>query len=346
MTDSAGDEQTTQRRHLSAGVKYILTAGAVATALAAMLGLGQALWPDPEKPAERLSARIGGLQVDPRVSLAEYLEDVPPAQRRPDRTASLPRAVFASASLAQRSSPTVGSSPAAGSSPSAGSSAPRRPEQARPTQTVAKPPAPTTTPQPPPTVTTPQPPPVVPRPPQEGSESAADTESSPAVAERVHRLLPQVEEKPLEDVLELPPGEIRTQYLTAILTDQEDAPPSEVRQMLTSTRLQIADTAGGPAKLSPLGVVVNFSAQIDGYRGKESVVRWSLFDARERTRMPQPWLRNRVALRLVPEAGSDRGSLAVWVPLPRQRGPYFVRLELLDDRGNRLDKADTESFDR
>lgn len=333
MNDSAGDEQTTQRRHFSAGVKYILTAGAVATALAAILALGQALWPDPEKPAERLSAKIDGLQVDPRVSLAEYLEDVPPAQRRSDRKASAPSAVFASASLAQSSPPTVSSSPPG-------------PEQKPPTRSVTKPPTATTR-QPPPTVTAPQPPPpVVPVPPEEGSESSADTQSSPAVAEMANRLLPQVEEKPLEDVLELPPGETRTQYLTAILTDQEDAPPSEVRQMLTSTRLQIANTAGGPAKLSPLGVVVNFSAQIDGYRGKESVVRWSLFDARERTRMPQPWLRNRVALRLVPEAGSDRGSLAVWVPLPRPRGPYFVRLELLDDRGNRLDKADTKSFDR
>lgn len=146
--------------------------------------------------------------------------------------------------------------------------------------------------------------------------------------------------------MELPPAEVRMQYVTAILTDDEDAPPSEVRRMLTSTRLRIADAAGAEPKLSPLGVVVNFSAQIDGYRGKESVVRWSLFDARERTRMPQPWLRNRVALRLIPEAGSDRGSLAVWVPLPRPRGPYFVRLELLNDRGSRLAKADTKSFDR
>lgn len=333
MTDPAGDEQTTRRWHFSAGVKYILAAGAVATALAAILGLGQALWPDPEKPAERLSATIDGLQVDPRVSLAEYLEDVPQAQRKSNRKASLPSAVFASASLAQRSPPTVGSSPPPG------------PEQKPPTRSVTKPP-PTTTRQPPPTVTTPQPPPTVTTPPEERSEPSGDTQSSPAVAEMANRLLPQIEEKPLEDVLELPPGEIRPQYLTAILTDQEDAPPSEVRQMLTSTRLQIANTAGGAAKLSPLGVVVNFSAQIDGYRGKESVVRWSLFDARERTRMPQPWLRNRVALRLIPEAGSDRGSLAVWVPLPRRRGPYFVRLELLDDRGNRLDKADTKSFDR
>lgn len=324
MTDSAGDEKTAQGRHFSSGVRHILAAGAVATALAAILGLGQALWPDSEKPAQRLSATIDSLQVDPKVTLAEYLEDVPQSLRKPDRKASEPRAVFASASLAQSSPPTVGPAP-------------------QPQTTTT--PQPQPQPQPPPP-TTPQPPPVVPPPPPVGSESPGDTQSSSAVSEVANSLLPQVEEKPLEDVMELPPIEIRMQYVTAILTDDEDAPASEVRRMLTSTRLRIANSAGAAPKLSPLGVVVNFSAQIDGYRGKESVVRWSLFDARERTRMPQPWLRNRVALRLIPEAGSDRGSLAVWVPLPRPRGPYFVRLELLDDRGNRLAKADTKGFDR
>lgn len=146
MTDSAGDEKTTQGRHFSSGVRHILAAGAVATALAAILGLGQALWPDPEKPAERLSATIDSLQVDPQVTLAEYLEDVPPSLRKPDRKASLPRAVFANASLAQSSPPAVGPAPQ-----------PQRPPQ------------PTTTPptqtQPPP-ATTPQPPPVVPPPPR------------------------------------------------------------------------------------------------------------------------------------------------------------------------------------
>ncbi|HEV2059403.1 MAG TPA: hypothetical protein VGR11_08595 [Solirubrobacteraceae bacterium] len=136
------------------------------------------------------------------------------------------------------------------------------------------------------------------------------------------------------------------QHMKMIVTDDQDAPPDEVRRVLASTRLRVSSTPGAAPKLSPLGVVVNFSAEIEGFRGKQSVVRWSLFDARERTRMPQPWLRNRDALRLVPEAGSDRGSLAVWVPLPRERGPYFVRLELIDDRGTRLAKADTKSFDR
>jgi hypothetical protein len=71
-----------------------------------------------------------------------------------------------------------------------------------------------------------------------------------------------------------------------------------------------------------------------------------LFDAKERTRVPQRWLRNRKALLLTPRAGFDRGSEAVFVLLPRERGPYFVRLELFDDANNRIAFADTKSFDR
>jgi hypothetical protein len=164
-------------------------------------------------------------------------------------------------------------------------------------------------------------------------------------------LIAQVDTKPIEDVMQVTTGggELSQRSLDAVptlFTGDDDAPPDELRTVLAASRVQVANASGAKPKLTPLGVVVNFSAQIEGYRGKRSVVRWSLFDARERTKMPQSWLRNRVALRLVPEAGSDRGSLAVWVPLPREHGPYFVRLELLDDSGNRLDKADTKRFDR
>lgn len=339
MTDAADDEKTTQGRHLGAGVKYILAAGAVATALGAIIGLGQTVLPDDPKPAEHMSATISGLQVDPKVPLAEYLEEIPEAaRRRSDRKASVAATVFASASLAESTPPTVVSS--SESEPETETETESKTETESETETETEPPV--TTPQPPPPVTTPRPPP-----PPPGNLGTEEEQPLPALPEGTQRLLEQVEYKPLEEVIAVPAGEVQMDYVTEILTDEKDAPRDEVRRMLTASRLATANTTGtGPKKLSPLGVVVNFSAQIDGYRGKQSVVRWSLFDARERTRMPQPWLRNRVALRLVPEAGSDRGSLAVWVPLPRKRGPYFVRLELLSDRGARLDKADTKSFDR
>lgn len=333
MTDSAGDEDTPTGRHFSTGVKSILTAGAVATALAAIIGLGQAVWPDPDPPPERMSARISGLQVDQKVPLAEYLEDTKDALGATGKTAWVPRTVFAGASGAASSPKVVAveaePEPEPVSQP-APEPAPERQRKVEPETQTQTNPAPT--PLPPTTVTSPDPaPPPPPRP------------------QVVEALIAQIETEPLEDVMELSESGVSQEALEAvpaIFTGDEDAPHAELRTVVASSRLQVTQASDGAPRLSPLGVVVNFSAQIDGYRGKRAVVRWSLFDARERTRMPQAWLRNRPALRLVPEAGSDRGSPAVWVPLPRERGPYFVRLELFDDRGNRLDKADTKSFDR
>ena len=59
--------------------------------------------------------------------------------------------------------------------------------------------------------------------------------------------------------------------------------------------------------------------------------------------MPREWLVNRRALVARPEVASDRASGDFWVPLPRRRGPYFVRLGVYDE-GTRLTFADTESF--
>ena len=325
MADEAGDEDATQGRQLSRAVKIILAAGAVATALGAIIALGQTLWPDPPTPAERLSATISELQVDPKVPLAEYLEETPDAGRDARRSASVSRPVFASTSLAQSSTPTIITDPP-----------PPSPTTDPPPPTTPDPPPPTTT-----TSTTPDPPTTTPDPPP---PTARD--------ERITTLLSEVETRPIQDVLALTtdpsepaPTATMMQFVDQIVVDEGDAPPDEVRRVLTSSRLQLTGSSGAPQKLSPLGVVVNFRAEIEGFRGKRSIVRWSLFDARKLTRMPQPWLRNRRALTLVPEAGRDGGTPAVWVPLPRKRGPYFVRLELLDDRGTRLAKADTERFD-
>ena len=327
MTDTAGDEDTTQGRQLSRAVKIVLAAGAVATALGAIIALGQTLWPDSPAPAERLSATISELQVDPKVPLAEYLEETPDAGRDARRTASVSRLVFASARGAQNETPTIISDPP-----------PPPPTPDPPPPTTPDPPPPTTTSTTPdPATTTPDPPAGEPPPP-----AARD--------ERITSLLEEVETRPIQEVLQLTTDPSETtatmmQFVDQIVTDEGDAPPQEVRQVLASSRLELSNSTGDKRKLSPLGVVVNFRAEIEGFRGKRSVVRWSLFDARARTRMPQPWLRNRRALTLIPEAGKDGGTPAVWVPLPRKRGPYFVRLELLDDRGTRLAKADTERFD-
>ena len=94
----------------------------------------------------------------------------------------------------------------------------------------------------------------------------------------------------------------------------------------------------------PLGVTLSFDLELEGFKGRSVDVRWSLYDAGARERVPRDWLSNRRALAMRPEAAFDRPSAEFWVPLPKQRGPYFVRLSAYDDQGKRLDSADSKSF--
>ena len=94
------------------------------------------------------------------------------------------------------------------------------------------------------------------------------------------------------------------------------------------------------------GIAVNFVAEIQGYKDKECQLRWSLFDATTQTRYPDRRWSNVVAGPLVPESSNDRASRDVWIPVPDTRGQYFVRLELYDPDGSRLDYADSSAFNR
>ena len=94
----------------------------------------------------------------------------------------------------------------------------------------------------------------------------------------------------------------------------------------------------------PLGVTLGFDLELEGFEGERVEVRWSLYDAGAGERVPRDWLSNRRALAVRPEAAFDRPSAEFWVPLPKQRGPFFVRLSAYDDQGKRLDSADSKSF--
>jgi len=272
-------------------VNWILKAGALATALTAIIGLVALLWPDSES-SPRLRAQISELQVDPGVTLAEFNErgGKASAELRAPRAA---RVQLASLSLAQATEPTTPSEPP-----------PRETE-----------PAPQPTPRPLGTQTT---------------------------LER--QLDEKLKEGRVGDVVDLgkrPPS--KPQFLK-IVTGDSKASPEAMQEVLQGSRLSVATATGSQPKLAPLGVVVNFTVEVEGYKGKRTPLRWSLFDAGTRARMPQEWLRDREAIKFVPEASVDRASSEVWVPLPRERGRYYVRLELFDDKGGRLDFADSERF--
>jgi hypothetical protein len=109
--------------------------------------------------------------------------------------------------------------------------------------------------------------------------------------------------------------------------------------ILAGTRTRAADE--GRAQL--LGATVNFDVTLRGFRDRKAAVGWSLFDARAGGPPPPVWLKGQVALWLEGQAQTDSGSGTFWVPLPESQGPFFVRVAIYDEDGDRLDYEDTES---
>lgn len=91
----------------------------------------------------------------------------------------------------------------------------------------------------------------------------------------------------------------------------------------------------------PLGALVTFEVELKGLRGKEVLVDWSIFSAGKR--LFGQWLANNLAYRLKARTESDIASMDVWVPMPKQAGPFRVRLTLTAD-GTRLTHTFTEPF--
>lgn len=94
----------------------------------------------------------------------------------------------------------------------------------------------------------------------------------------------------------------------------------------------------------PVGVSVNFTLTLRGLKGEPTDVRWSLYDARGRGRVPRDWLVNRRALTARAESDSDSASGSFWVPLPRRQGPFFVRVSVFGQGDRQLDFADSKRF--
>jgi len=113
---------------------------------------------------------------------------------------------------------------------------------------------------------------------------------------------------------------------------------------LRGTRVRRSSSASGSVTQEVLGVTVSFDLQLEGLKGRHSYVRWSLYSARGNRRVPRDWLINRRVLSLQGKANEDRASKEFWVPLPRAKGPFFVRVSAYDDQGSRLTYEDTKPF--
>jgi hypothetical protein len=120
-------------------------------------------------------------------------------------------------------------------------------------------------------------------------------------------------------------------------TVDSDIVASRLTKLLAATRMQL--TAG---RQVPVGITVNYNISLTGFRGREVIVRWSLYgtDGRE---APFGWLKKQPIHWLRGEAETDSASDSFWVPLPEIKGPFYLRLGVYNGDA-RLTFRDSDTF--
>lgn len=101
----------------------------------------------------------------------------------------------------------------------------------------------------------------------------------------------------------------------------------------------------GPGAAQLPGKLVYVKTTIEGFKRRSASLRWSVYRARTRTRVPSPAFRDQHAVEVRLDAPTDRSLQELWVPqLPPLRGPFFVRVELRDRHNVLLAVADSRRF--
>jgi hypothetical protein len=300
---------------LSRGAKWLVgvaaAVGTIATAIAAVAGL----WPDPPAEPAELGADLSHVSIDPSVTLDEY------AVRQGAEVAWTPRgtAVFAADVVAQAET-------GGATIPEAGASGPEGDGDG----------------------------------PHGDGDFVLELRLSPEATARVKEgFLDALGDLPVDETQigfsqcfvnlsgptcgmssEMGPGGIgvfeedgsETEVSAATIADR-------MSLILAGTRTLLSDQ--GETQL--LGAIVDFDITLRGFRDRRANVRWSLFDTGGGGPVPHEWLKGQVALWLEGQAQTDSGSGTFWVPLPKNEGPFFVRLGVYDEDGDRLDYEDTQS---
>ena len=121
------------------------------------------------------------------------------------------------------------------------------------------------------------------------------------------------------------------------------AAASSIIGILSQTRTASGPSGAPKAQQDPLGEQVNVNLELVGLRGQPVLLSWSIFQAGSHTNLFGKWLGDFVADRLEATTNDDTGTLAMWIPLPKLPGPFFIHLILTTD-GASLASADSSPF--
>jgi hypothetical protein len=120
----------------------------------------------------------------------------------------------------------------------------------------------------------------------------------------------------------------------------EPPPAKEAAEMRKHVRL-ITGANGQPTSD---GRVVDADLRFAGLKKSCAYLVWSLFDARADRAVPYEWLTERPGLKFKVSKDPADGSTALWIPLPRESGPFYVIAAVYDRDGNRLARDQSPSF--
>lgn len=97
-------------------------------------------------------------------------------------------------------------------------------------------------------------------------------------------------------------------------------------------------------RLDP-GTVFYVQTKIEGFKRQSVKLRWSMYLVKSRRRVSKKGFQDQPAGDVVDlRSPSDRAVVQIWTPPIIGRGPYFLRIELLDTEATLLAVADSGTF--
>jgi hypothetical protein len=121
------------------------------------------------------------------------------------------------------------------------------------------------------------------------------------------------------------------------------AAANRIVEILKDSCRRVTDPQGGSTLSEPLGVVVRADIELQGMRDRTVALSWSMWERDGGGRLHGDWLNDNLTYRLRPGTEHDTASLDLWVPLPRETGPYVIRTTLRAD-GVSLASGETTPF--
>jgi hypothetical protein len=124
---------------------------------------------------------------------------------------------------------------------------------------------------------------------------------------------------------------------------EEKAKAAYDKVVKNSRTVSVKKSKKNKKKREMLGVVVNVNIELSGLRGKRVLLSWTFWRGDGDTQVYGTWLNDNYAYELVAGSDHDSGGVDFWIPLPKEKGPYFIRSKLPKD-GQVLATHDSQQF--